>query len=113
MAQIFSLGHFDTMKQTYSILLLATALLGCRSTADPTDMSAWHQLSTVPVQTLTKQQVYAIAGKPLRETNSAAFWESPPVREGWFWSKTYVRELEVDFAPNGQVTRVANARVPK
>ena len=101
------------MKQTYLFLLLATAMLGCRSTADPTDVPAWSQLFTVPGQTLTKEKVYAIAGKPIRETDSAAYWESPPVREGWFWSKTYVRQLEVDFAANGQVTRVASARVQR
>ena len=76
-------------------------------------MPAWRQLLTIPGQTLTKERVYAIAGKPLRESDSAAYWESPPVREGWLRTKTYVRQLEVDFAPNGQVTRVASERVPK
>ncbi len=37
-------GHFHAMKQTYSILLLASVLVGCRSTnaPDPTDVPAWN-----------------------------------------------------------------------
>ena len=92
------------MKQfnRYLLLLIATALLGCRSTPQSPGPSAWRQLFTSD-QPLTRQQVYAIAGKPVRETDSAAYWESPRVKQR---TKTYVRELRVDFDGNGHAVRM-------
>jgi hypothetical protein len=93
----------------YFLLLLVTALLGCRSTPEPAGPSVWRQLFTSS-QPLTRQQVYAIAGKPVRETDSAAYWESAPVKQG---TKTYVRELRVDFDANGHAVRMDDGTVRK
>jgi hypothetical protein len=92
------------------VLLLAIALLGCQSTPEPPGPSAWRQLFTT-AQPLTKQQVYAIAGKPVRETESAAYWESPPVKKGWLRTETYVRELKVDFDADGHAVRMYDGTV--
>jgi|GEM_PF-5430853 len=99
------------MKQftPYFIFLLAITLVGCQSTPDPSDASAWHQLFTA-AQPLTKQQVYAIAGKPVRESELAAYWESPPVKKP---TGIYVRELEVDFNAHGYAVRMYDGTVRK
>ncbi len=99
------------MKPTYLILLLATVLVGCRSShgPDPTDMPAWDQIQTG----MTRQQVYAIAGKPLRETESEAYWESPPGKEGWPSSQTFTRKLKVYFDAGGRVAGERNYRTLK
>jgi outer membrane protein assembly factor BamE (lipoprotein component of BamABCDE complex) len=90
------------MKQSkhYIIALLAVVLLGCSSTqrADPTDVAAWHQIQPG----MTKQQVYAALGKPIRETEQEAVWKSPEAKMGWP-STTYWRKLEVYFDESGRV----------
>jgi len=96
----------------YFTFLLAITLLGCQSTPKPPVPSAWRQLFTA-AQPFTKQQVYAIAGKPVRETESAAYWESPPVKKGWLLAETYVRELKVNFDTNGYAVRINDATVRK
>jgi outer membrane protein assembly factor BamE (lipoprotein component of BamABCDE complex) len=94
----------------YFILSLVTVLLGCRSnTADPTDMPAWNQIQVG----MTRQQVYAIAGKPLQETESEAYWESLPVKEGWPSAMIFVRKLKVYFDANGRVTKEWSGRQQK
>ncbi|SPE50016.1 hypothetical protein SBV1_1000020 [Verrucomicrobia bacterium] len=107
------LSHAVKHITDYLSLLLTAVLLGCRSTPDPTDMPAWDQLNTVPVQTLTRQRVYAVAGKPLRETASEAYWESPSVKEGWPSSQTFVRKLRVSFDASGHAIAVRTSREQK
>jgi hypothetical protein len=92
---------------TASIFLLVIDLLGCQSTPEPPGPSAWRQLFTA-AQPLSKQQVYAIAGKPVRETESAAYWESQPVKK---LTATYLRELKVDFDANGYAVRMYDGEV--
>jgi hypothetical protein len=93
------------------LIISASALLGCRtsSSSDPTDMPVWSQIQIG----MTRQQVYALAGKPLRETESEAYWESPPAKEGWPSSQTFVRKLRVFFDANGRVTNEWSGRTLK
>jgi outer membrane protein assembly factor BamE (lipoprotein component of BamABCDE complex) len=103
-----TLGHFNTMKHITHccIVFLAAALVGCRSTKtpDPTYIPTWNQIQVG----MTRQQVYAIAGKPLRETESEAEWKSPQAREGWPDATIYWRKLDVYFDANGRVTNMRN-----
>ncbi|MGA2176529.1 MAG: outer membrane protein assembly factor BamE [Verrucomicrobiota bacterium] len=90
------------MKQLNHCLLalLAALLAGCSAThtADPTAVPAWSQIQPG----MTRQQVYAALGKPLRETEQEAEWKSPEAKMGWP-STTYWRKLEVYFDEKGQV----------
>ncbi len=91
------------------IALLAMTLLGCHSARpsfNQTWVPAWWQVQTG----MTKQQVYAIMGKPLRETEQLAQWKGPQVKMGWpsNWPATsYWHQFEAYFDANG---RVANIR---
>ena len=84
----------------YLIALLATPLLGCSSTpaTGPTNPAAWSQIQPG----MTKEEVHATLGQPLRETQQEAKWKSPEVKSGWP-RKTYWRELQVLFDENGRV----------
>ncbi len=72
------------MKLTNTILiaLVAAALVGCvewhNSGPSPgqTSLPAWNQVQVG----MTRQQVYALMGKPLRETEQVAAWRGPEVR---------------------------------
>jgi outer membrane protein assembly factor BamE (lipoprotein component of BamABCDE complex) len=93
------------------VVIVASVLLGCRTSSapDPTDMPVWNQIQVG----MTRQQVYELAGKPLRETESEAYWESPPAKEGWPSSQVFVRKLKVFFDANGRVTNEWSGRTQK
>lgn len=90
------------------IAIIGAALVGC---------AEWHSAGPSPGQTsipvwnqvqagMTRQQVYALMGKPLRETEQLASWRGPEAKKGWpsdHPSMTYWREYEAYFDLEGRV----------
>ena len=90
------------------IAIAATALVGCVEwhSAGPapsqTSMPAWSQVQFG----MTRQRVYAVMGKPLRETEQLAEWRGPQVKKGWpsdHPSITYWRQYEAYFDAEGRL----------
>ncbi len=92
------------MKQLnyYFIIVLAAALLGCRSpeTRDPANVPVWDQIQLG----MAKQQVYAIAGKPLREGDREAEWQCAEPKGGHAAATPASRSFKVFFDEDGRVT---------
>ena len=91
------------------IALIATALVGCVAwhlsgpTAGQTNIPAWSQVQVG----MTRQRVYALMGKPLRETEQVAEWKGAEVKKGWpsdYPSITYWRQFEAHFDSDGRVS---------
>ena len=95
--------RFQAMKLliTCFIVLLAVHLTGCTSTRapNPTDVPAWRQIQLG----MTRQQVYAALGAPLRETGPEAEWKSAEAKIGWPSSTTTWRVLRIEFDPSDHV----------
>ena len=90
------------------IAIVGAALAGCAEwhSAGPslgqTGIPAWNQVQAG----MTRQQVYTLMGKPLRETGQLAAWRGPEVKKGWpsdHPSITYWREYEAYFDSEGRV----------
>jgi outer membrane protein assembly factor BamE (lipoprotein component of BamABCDE complex) len=104
------LARFKTMKLINHTLIaiVAAALVGCAEwhstgpSPGQTSVPAWNQVQAG----MTRQQVYALMGKPLRETEQLAAWRGPEVKKGWpsdHPSITYRREYEAYFDSEGRV----------
>jgi hypothetical protein len=90
------------------IAVMATAFVGCMAwhSASPqlgqTNIPAWSQVQVG----MTRQQVYALMGKPLRATEQVAEWKGAEVKKGWpsdYPSITYWHEYEAHFDSGGCV----------
>jgi hypothetical protein len=90
------------------IAIVAVALVGCVEwhsngpSPSQLSLSAWSQVQPG----MTRQQVYALLGKPVRETEQLAAWRGPQVKKGFpsdYPSITIWREYEAVFDPDGRV----------
>ena len=82
------------------IALLTTLLLDCASASTPDSITvpAWAQVE----KGMTKEQVYAALGTPLRETERTAQYKSAETKTGWDLQRTW-RMLNVYFDAAGRV----------
>ncbi len=90
------------------IAMMALVLVGCIQwhsagpTAGQTTIPAWSQVQVG----MTKQQVYAVMGKPRRETAEMAEWRGPEVKKGWpsdHPATIYSLQYEAYFDTDGRV----------
>ena len=102
-----SLHTVKPINQTI-IAVVAVALVGCVEwhSDDPspsqTNLPGWSQVQVG----MTRQQVYALLGKPLRETEELAAWRGPQVKKRFpsdYPSTTTWREYEACFDAGGRV----------